>query len=116
MFSSLLTAFVLAQQAAAAPDAQLAALLEAVRAKHDVPAAAAWVSRRGEPVAVAAVGLRRSDGIERVTVDDRFHLASVTKSLNATLIATWSTRESSAGTRRSRSSSPIGPCTTPCGA
>ena len=76
--------------AAASPDpsADLAALLEAARLKHDVPAAAAWVSRRGTPLAVAAVGLRRSNGVERVTLDDRFHLGSVAKSLNATLIGT----------------------------
>jgi CubicO group peptidase (beta-lactamase class C family) len=74
--------------AAADPSADLAAILEAARVKHDVPAAAAWVSRRGAPLAVAAVGLRRADGTERVTLDDRFHVGSVAKSLNATLIAT----------------------------
>ena len=88
MLPSLLTAIVLAQQAASAPDADLAAILEAERAKRHVPAAAAWVSRRGEPVAVAAVGLRRANAGDPVTVDDRFHSASVSKSLNATLIAT----------------------------
>jgi D-alanyl-D-alanine carboxypeptidase len=36
----------------------------------------------------AAVGLRRAGGTQRVTLDDRFHLGSVSKSLNATLIAT----------------------------
>jgi CubicO group peptidase (beta-lactamase class C family) len=88
MLPCLVAAIVLAQQPVAAPDAQLAAMLEGARAKHEIPAVAAWVSRRGEPVAVAAVGLRRTDGAARVTVDDRFHLASVTKSLNAVLIAT----------------------------
>jgi len=78
----------LAAAAPADPDAVLAAILEEARAKHDVPAAAAWVSRRGEKVAVAAVGLRREGGTERVTLDDRFHLGSVSKSLNAVLIAT----------------------------
>jgi len=78
----------LAAAAPADPDAVLAAILEEARAKHDVPAAAAWVSRRGEKAAVAAVGLRRVGGTERVTLDDRFHLGSVSKSLNATLIGT----------------------------
>jgi D-alanyl-D-alanine carboxypeptidase len=81
-------ALALGLAAAADPSVDLAAILEAARTKHDVPAAAAWVSRRGVPLAVAAVGLRRSDGVERVSLDDRFHLGSVAKSLNATLIGT----------------------------
>lgn len=88
MLPSLLAALVLAQQPARAADVELAAMLEIERAKHDVPAVAAWVSRRGEPVAVAAAGFRRANGSDPVTVDDRFHLASVTKSLNAALVAT----------------------------
>ncbi len=79
---------VLAQQPSGAAGADIAAILEAQRAKHHLPAAAAWVSRRGDPVAVASVGFRRADGSDPVTVDDRFHIASVTKSLNAALIAT----------------------------
>lgn len=86
MFPTLLAALLLAQQPA--PEAaELQALLERARAAHHFPAAAAWVSRRGEPVAVAAVGVRRAGAPEAVTVDDRFHLGSLTKSLNATLIA-----------------------------
>jgi CubicO group peptidase (beta-lactamase class C family) len=88
MLPQFVLALGLAAAASADPCAVLAAILEAARAKHDVPAVAAWVSRRGEQVAVAAVGLRRADRPERVTLDDRFHLASVTKSLNATLVAT----------------------------
>ena len=88
MLPSLLAAFVLAQQPAGTSDADLAALLEAERAKHHVPAVAAWVSRRGQPAAVAAAGFRRADESDPVTTDDRFHLASVTKPLNAALIAT----------------------------
>jgi len=88
MLSCLVAAIVLAQQPAAAPDARLAAILEDARARHRLPAVAAWVSRRGDPVAVAAVGLRRADGDDPVVLEDRFHLGSVTKSLNAALIAT----------------------------
>ena len=89
MILPLLASLVLvAQQPPGGAGADIGAILEAQCAKHDVPAAAAWVSRRGEAVAVAAVGVRRADGRDPVTVDDPFHLASVTKSLNATLIAT----------------------------
>src|SRR4029077_4689359 len=52
------------------------------------PGGVALVSRRGIPVASAAVGVRREDGHDPVTIDDRFHLVSVTKPMNATMIAT----------------------------
>jgi len=84
----LTSLLLLAQQAPGGVGADIGAMLEAQCEKHDVPGAAAWVSRRGEPVAVAAAGLRRAGGADPVTVDDRFHLASVTKSLNAALIGT----------------------------
>jgi len=76
--------------AAPAPDAsaQLAAILEEVRAKRHFPGGVALVSRRGVPVASAAVGVRREGGDDPVTLDDRFHLGSVTKPMNATMIAT----------------------------
>jgi CubicO group peptidase (beta-lactamase class C family) len=61
--------------------------LEAIREKHDLPALAAAVVVDGEIVVTNAVGFRRSGGPEHVTVDDRFHLGSVTKSMTATVAA-----------------------------
>ena len=83
---SLLAAVLIAQAEPAGAD--LRAILERATLGHHIPGAVAWVSRRGEPVAVAAVGVRRAGGDDAVGIDDRFHLGSVSKSLNATLIAT----------------------------
>jgi CubicO group peptidase (beta-lactamase class C family) len=76
---------VLAQADPAAVDLQ--AILERATLGHHIPGAVAWVSRGGEPVAAAAAGVRRAGGDDPVAMGDRFHLGSVTKSLNATLIA-----------------------------
>jgi CubicO group peptidase (beta-lactamase class C family) len=87
MFPTLLAALLVAQQPAPA-SVELRSMLEQARVTYHVPGAVAWVSRRGEPLAEAAVGVRRADRDETVGLGDRFHLGSVTKSLNATLIAT----------------------------
>src|SRR5690242_19915267 len=62
-------------------------MLETIREKHNFPALAAAVVVDGKIVATNAVGFRKSSGPERVTVDDRFHLGSVTKSMTATVAA-----------------------------
>src|SRR5262245_7613071 len=69
------------------PDQDLATLLEAIRAKHKLPALAAAVIKDGRVAAQAAVGVRRASGTEAVTIDDKFHLGSDTKAMTATLIA-----------------------------
>src|SRR5262245_2077398 len=65
----------------------LDALLEPIRAKHNVPALAAAFVRPEGTVAAGAVGVRKSGGTEAVTLDDRFHIGSCTKAMTATLIA-----------------------------
>jgi CubicO group peptidase (beta-lactamase class C family) len=62
-------------------------MLEAIREKHDFPALAAAVIVDGKTVVTSAVGFRRDGGAEKVTVDDKFHLGSVTKSMTATVAA-----------------------------
>ena len=84
---SLVAALLIAQAEPAPASVELRAILERASTAHHAPGAVAWVSRRGEPVARAAAGVRRAGGSEPVTVDDRFHLGSVTKSLNAVLMA-----------------------------
>ena len=42
---------------------------------------------RGNIVVTNAVGFRKSDGTGKVTVDDKFHIGSVTKSMTATVAA-----------------------------
>ncbi|HET7624721.1 MAG TPA: serine hydrolase domain-containing protein [Verrucomicrobiae bacterium] len=61
--------------------------LETIRVKHNVPAIAVAVVLDGKIVATNAVGFRRKGGPERVTVADKFHLGSITKSMTATLAA-----------------------------
>jgi CubicO group peptidase (beta-lactamase class C family) len=68
-----------------APD--LAPALEKIRAEAGVPAlGAALVTVEGLQGAWVT-GTRRAHGEERVTLDDRWHLGSCTKSMTATLIA-----------------------------
>ncbi|MEW6306865.1 MAG: serine hydrolase domain-containing protein [Verrucomicrobiota bacterium] len=62
-------------------------MLEAIRVKHKLPALAAAVVLDGKIVATNAVGFRKHGGAEPVTVNDRFHLGSVTKSMTATVAA-----------------------------
>lgn len=62
-------------------------ILETVRVKHKLPALAAVVVVDGKIVATNAVGFRKDGGTEAVTVNDRFHIGSVTKSMTATVAA-----------------------------
>jgi CubicO group peptidase (beta-lactamase class C family) len=68
-------------------DATLVATLQRIRAAHDVPALAAAVIHGDKPVQTAAVGVRRAGTTARVTVNDRFHIASCTKGMTAVLAA-----------------------------
>jgi len=62
-------------------------MLETIREKYNLPALAAAVVVDGKIVATNAVGFRKNGGMEKVTVDDKFHLGSVTKSMTATVAA-----------------------------
>jgi CubicO group peptidase (beta-lactamase class C family) len=62
-------------------------MLENIREKHNLPALAAAVVVDGRIVATNAVGFRKNGGTEKVTVNDKFHLGSVTKSMTATVAA-----------------------------
>ena len=61
--------------------------LEKIRQKYKIPALASAITFKGEIVAKAAVGLRKHGGDQAVTVDDKFHIGSCTKSMTATLAA-----------------------------
>jgi len=68
-------------------DAAICELLEAIRARHDLPAlGAAVVTSRGLK-AVGVVGVRKRGSDVKATVNDRFHIGSDTKSLTAALAA-----------------------------
>lgn len=72
---------------AAAATPELEPLLEKIRSEHQLPALACSVIRSNTVIARAAVGLRQTGGAERVTLDDRWHQGSITKSMSATLAA-----------------------------
>ena len=65
----------------------VAKMLESIREKHNLPALAAAVVVDGKVVATNAAGFRKAGGTEKVTVNDEFHLGSVTKSMTATVAA-----------------------------
>jgi CubicO group peptidase (beta-lactamase class C family) len=62
-------------------------MLETIRLKHKFPALAAAVVVNGKIVSTNAVGFRKHGGAEAVTVNDKFHIGSVTKSMTATVAA-----------------------------
>lgn len=91
-FTLVLSALALAAGLACAEvptDKQLAALLEQVRQKHDLPALAAAVVNKQGVVAIAAVGVRKRGDRTPVTINDQFHLGSDTKAMTAVLLALY---------------------------
>lgn len=60
-------------------------ILEPIRVKNRLPALAAAVVRNGQIAASGAVGFRKEGSSERVTVKDKWHVGSCTKSMTAAL-------------------------------
>jgi CubicO group peptidase (beta-lactamase class C family) len=71
--------------AAQTSPASLDTLLEPIREANRLPALAAAVVKGGQTVAIGAVGLRKEGSSEPVTVDDKWHIGSCTKSMTAAL-------------------------------
>jgi CubicO group peptidase (beta-lactamase class C family) len=65
----------------------LSPLIAPIVERHKLPGMVAAVVQGDEPVALGAAGVRRKGSPERVTVGDRFHIGSCTKSMSATLLA-----------------------------
>lgn len=61
-------------------------ILEPIRAKHDLPALAAAVVKKGRVIGLDAVGVRKAGSDVKVTRDDQFHIGSCTKAMTATVI------------------------------
>jgi CubicO group peptidase (beta-lactamase class C family) len=66
---------------------RLESVLEPIRLQYNLPALAAAVVNQNRLAAIGAVGVRRANGNEPVTVDDLFHIGSCTKAMTATLCA-----------------------------
>ncbi len=62
-------------------------LLSRIREEHGLPALAAVVVKDGKVREAAAVGVRKSGESTPVTIQDKFHIGSCTKSMTATLAA-----------------------------
>lgn len=64
-------------------------LLGPILKKHDVPALAGAIVTTDSLAAIGAVGVRRVGDETPVTINDKFHIGSCTKSMTATLVATF---------------------------
>lgn len=62
-------------------------MLERLRAQHGLPGLAAAAVRGGKVVASGVAGFRRLSAADPIAPGDRFHIASCTKSMTATLAA-----------------------------
>lgn len=69
--------------------AELDELLEPLRVSGQLPGLAAAVILKGKTEAIGAVGFRKDGDPARVTVEDRWHIGSCTKSMTATLAAMY---------------------------
>ena len=68
-------------------DGRLPELVEWARSTQNVPAMGAIVIHKGQVVERAVAGLRSVDSSVKVTVDDEWHIGSLTKSMTSTLAA-----------------------------
>lgn len=71
----------------AAQPESLNAMLEKVRVQYGVPGMTAVFIRDGAIIAQGAAGVRKAGSNVRVTMNDKFHIGSCTKSMTATLTA-----------------------------
>jgi CubicO group peptidase (beta-lactamase class C family) len=67
--------------------ADVARILESIRAKYKLPSLAVAVIFDDKIVATNAVGVRKQGDPKKVGVDDQYHLGSITKSMTATVAA-----------------------------
>jgi CubicO group peptidase (beta-lactamase class C family) len=70
----------------ATPQQALHDKIEAIRSKYNLPSISAGAILDGNIVAMEAVGFRRANSDERVTIDDQYHCGSNTKSVTSALV------------------------------
>lgn len=78
---------LLMSAAEAGPPADLADLLEPIRAASGMPGLAAVVLSGDRVIAQGAAGTRKAGSTRPITIQDKFHLGSDTKAMTATLLA-----------------------------
>ncbi|MDB6130432.1 MAG: Beta-lactamase [Verrucomicrobiales bacterium] len=69
------------------PFDNLNAALSPIREKGELPALAVAVMKNNKLAGAGAVGVRKAGGSDAVTLQDKFHIGSCTKSMTATLAA-----------------------------
>ena len=80
-------AHITSQEAAHTGSSDIGPLLEPIRKKYGLPAMAGAVIFHGRTAAWGATGMRKVDSSVKVTSNNKFHIASCTKAMTATLIA-----------------------------
>jgi CubicO group peptidase (beta-lactamase class C family) len=73
--------------AAQAPQIDFVPQLEAIRAKYGLPSLSVAAVLKDQTVGVTAVGVREMGKPATITLSDAYQLGSVSKSINATMIA-----------------------------
>ena len=68
-------------------DGRMTELVEAIRARYDLPAFAAVIVDEGQIVDMGASGLRSLTNDAAVSTSDQWHIGSITKAMTATLAA-----------------------------
>ena len=81
-----------AQEKKRLDEAELKTILEAARGANEVPGLAAGVVREGKYAFGAAVGVRKAGDKTPATINDCWHLGSMTKSMTATLCGIFAER------------------------
>ncbi len=69
------------------PDDELVATLERLRDRHQLPGLMGAIVHDRQLLAIGAVGRRRIDSPQPLTIHDKIHLGSCTKAMTATMIA-----------------------------
>lgn len=72
-----------------ASDDSLSDKLNSIRSSYSIPGMAAYYSKDGIIIQTAATGIRKFGDETPILTTDKFHLGSITKSMTATLLATF---------------------------
>ncbi len=87
--NTLILSFLIATAAFASEQTELEKQLETLREAYVIPGISAAIYRDGQLVEHAVSGIRKVGSPELISRDDKFHLGSCTKSMTATVAATF---------------------------
>lgn len=75
------------QQSTLPPDTAIGELLDKTLKEHDLPGLVAAIAKEGQPIRIAAAGVRKTGADELITVFDQIHIGSCTKAMTASMLA-----------------------------